>query len=173
MKFFLAHTHTSRLIVKAQIYQIQDDTDNLYLTSIICSATIYLQSYENSAITQYTPYFLREHTIVIDRESVSKSVPLIKVDAVSRNPNNLMPINYKILNDSDKLFVIDSTQGFIYPRYDLGLSPNTYVILVQATDPSNLQYSLTNVYISIVHKSNNMLTCNSEYLTIRIDPTSS
>ncbi len=151
---------------------MQDEINSLYLTSIICSATIYLQSYESSTISQYQPYFLREHTIVIDRESVSKSVPLIKVDAVSRNPNNLMPINYKILNDSDKLFVIDSTQGFIYPRYDLGLSPKTYVILVQATDPSNLQFSLTNVYISIVLKLNNVLTCSSEYLTIQIDPIS-
>ena len=68
--------------------------------------------------------------ITVDRESVSKTVPLIKVDAISRNPNNFMPINYKILNDNENLFVIDSTQGFIYPRYDLGLKLKTYNVLV-------------------------------------------
>ena len=80
----------------------------MYLSSVICTATIYLQSFDSPTITQNRPYFLREYSITIDRESVNKSVPLIKVDAVSRNPNNFMPINYKILNDVENYFVIDS-----------------------------------------------------------------
>lgn len=103
------------------------------MTSIICSATIYWQSYDSPTVTQNAPYFLRDYLITIDRESVNKTVPLIKIDAISRNPNNFMPINYKILNDFDNLFVIDSTQGFIYPRYDLGLKLKTYTLLVSIT----------------------------------------
>lgn len=118
-------------MIKAQIYQLPNDRENIYLSSIICSATIYLQSFDSLTITQHQPYFLRDYSTTIDRESVNKSVPLIKVDAVSRNPNNFMPINYKILNDNENLFVIDSTQGFIYPRYDLGLKLKTYMILVR------------------------------------------
>ncbi len=144
----------------------------MYLSSVICTATIYLQSFDSPTITQNRPYFLREYSITIDRESVNKSVPLIKVDAVSRNPNNFMPINYKILNDVENYFVIDSTQGFIYSRYDYGLPIKTHLIQVQATDPSNLQSSMTNIYISIIAKLNYDLFCSVNYLLLSIDPSS-
>ena len=154
-----------------QIFQVQPLEKNLYLSSIICSATIYLQQFDKPNIIQRQPYFLRQYSVNIDRESVNKNLPLLKIDAISMNPNNLMPINFKILtNEFSYLFIIDSTQGYIYPRYDLGLKPNTYIVKVQATDPSNGQFSLTDVYIRIVFKMGNKLTCNTNYLNLKIDP---
>lgn len=87
------------------------------------------------------------------------------------NPNALMPVNYKILNSADSdLFIIDSTQGFIYPRYDLALAPKIYTVKVQATDPSNGQYSLTDIHINIIYKLGNKLTCNKEFIFLKINP---
>ena len=69
---------------------------------------------------------------MVNRESVNKSRPLAKIEAISLNPSNIMPISYKIVDSSmNKLFLIDSNQGYIYPRFDLGLLPQTYVIKVK------------------------------------------
>ena len=165
---------------------------NLYLSSVICAGTIYLQPFNNALVTQYQPYFLRQYAVTVDRESVFKNKALIKVDAISMNPNNLMPINLQILsNEYSDLFIMDSTQGYIYPRYNLGLTPKTYIIKVyenlnsfkmnifikiifkkvQATDPTNQQYSLTDVYITITFKTDNKLICDSTYLNIKANPT--
>jgi hypothetical protein len=115
-----------------QIYQLQpyNHLSNLYLSSIVCPATIYLQP-RNSSLDRREPYFLRAYTIKIDRESIFKSTALLKVEAVSTNPLSYLPLNYTIINNMNNLFVIDSLQGYIYPRYDLGLSVNTYLIQVR------------------------------------------
>jgi hypothetical protein len=114
-----------------QIYQLQPyEISNLYFSSIVCPATIFLQS-RNSSLERREPYFLREYAIKIDRESIFKSTALLKVEAISTNPLSYLPLNYSIINNMNDLFVIDSLQGYIYPRYDLGLSVNTYSIQVR------------------------------------------
>ena len=101
------------------------------MSSIVCSATIYLQSFNLSLMNKPRhPYFLRQYTTVVDRESVFKTVPLIKVDAISMNQNMFLPLTYTLLNDNNQSFVIDSTQGFIYPRSDLSLAPRSYTLQV-------------------------------------------
>ncbi len=154
-----------------QIFQLQPLDNNLYLSSIICTGTVYLQAFNSPSVTQRQPYFLRQYSVMIDRESVNKSLALVKVDAISMNPYNLMPINFRLLNNFDSdLFIIDSTQGYIYPRYDLGLEPKTYIVKVQASDPSTGQFSVTDVYIKIVFKKENELKCDKYFLTLRINP---
>ena len=104
----------------------------MYLTSIICSATIYLKRFPGLSPLQKNPLFLRQHySITVERESVFKTTPLIKVEAISMNPTNLLPIVYGFVNNIDnEMFVIDTIQGFIYPRYDIGLKPSIYFIQV-------------------------------------------
>ena len=150
---------------------MQPLNENLYLSSIICSASIFLQSFSNANVIKREPYFLRQYSITRDRESVKKDLALVKVSAVSMNPNALMPVGYTILNSAfSDLFIIDSTQGFIYPRYDLALAPKIYIVKVKATDPSNGQYSLTDVHINIIYKMGNKLTCNKDYIYLKINP---
>ena len=76
------------------------------------------------------PYFLRQYSTVVSRNSVLKAVAIVKVEAISMNPNNFLPLSYKIINDVNQYFVIDSTQGFIYPRDDFGLEEGTYNVQV-------------------------------------------
>lgn len=154
-----------------QIFQLQPLDTNLYLSSIICTGTIYLQPFSSPGVIQRQPHFLRQYSVTIDRESVNRSLPLVKVDAISMNPFNLMPVSFRLLNNEySGLFIIDSTQGYIYPRYDLGLEPKTYIVKIQASDPSNGQFSVSDVYISIVFKQGNSLTCNTSFLNLRINP---
>ena len=154
-----------------QIFQLQPLDTNLYLSSIICTGTIYLQPFSNPSVIQRQPLFLRQYSVTIDRESVNRSLPLVKVDAISMNPFNLMPVSFRLLNNEySDLFIIDSTQGYIYPRYDLGLEPKTYIVKIQASDPSNGQFSVSDVYIRIVFKQGNLLICNTSFLNLRINP---
>ena len=158
------------------MYQVQNISifgSHLYLSSKLCSATIYLQQSTNASMSYKSknPYFLRQYTAIIDRESIFKKVPLIKVDAISMNQNIYLPLAYSLLNDYNQSFVIDSTQGFIYPRYDFGLSPNTYQLQVQATDPIDQSFSITNVIIVVLFKATNRLKCNTNYLLSRLTKT--
>lgn len=102
----------------------------MYLSSITCSGTIYLKSFVGYSTTQQIPYFLRQYSITIDREAIFKTIPLLKVDAISMSPKNSNPISYSIIGSSNDLFVIDNIQGFLYSRYDLGLKPKTYTVQV-------------------------------------------
>jgi hypothetical protein len=118
-------------MVNVKIYQIQPyETNDLYLSSITCSGTIYLKSFVGYSTTQQIPYFLRQYSITIDREAIFKTIPLLKVDAISMSPKNSNPISYSIIGSSNDLFVIDNIQGFLYSRYDLGLKPKTYTVQV-------------------------------------------
>ena len=120
-----------RITVTVQIFQLQSLDPNLFLSSVICTGTIYLQLFNNVAVIQRPPYFLSQYSVTIDRESVNKSVPLIKIDAISMIPSSMAPISFRILNNEySDLFIIDMMQGFIYPRYDLGLPTKTYIIKV-------------------------------------------
>ncbi len=120
-----------RITLTVQVFQLQPLDENLFLSSIVCKATIYLQKFNSSTVAQRPPYFLSQYSATVDRESVNKSVPLIKIDAISMVPNSMTPIGFRILNNEySDLFIIDMMQGFIYPRYDLSLAPKTYVIKV-------------------------------------------
>jgi hypothetical protein len=120
------------MIVNVRIYQIQPfDSNDLYLSSTICSATIYLRAFNSLSMAQQIPYFLGQYSTTIDRDSVFKNVPLLKVDAVSMNPKNFLPVSYSIISDNADLFVVDSVQGFLYSRYDLGLKAKTYIVQVK------------------------------------------
>ena len=109
-----------------------------YFSSIVCSALIYLRESQKFALRgvgvathhDLSPYFLRKYSTSLSQNAVLKNVPLIKVEAISMNSKNFLPLSYKIVNDVNKYFVIDSTQGFIYPRDDFGLDVNTYSIEV-------------------------------------------
>jgi hypothetical protein len=118
---------------------------------------------------QRQPYFLQKYSTIVYREYVFKSVALIKVQAISMNPNNMLPISYSIVNDSSQLFTVDSTQGFIYPRIDHGLEPKIYSLLVQATDLTDKTFSTTTVTISVMSKLENELLCDTEYLVLKVD----
>lgn len=110
-----------------------------YFSSIVCSALIYLRESQKFVLRgvgvaathhDLSPYFLRKYSTSLSQNAVLKNVPLIKVEAISMNSKNFLPLSYKIVNDVNKYFVIDSTQGFIYPRDDFGLDVNTYSIEV-------------------------------------------
>ena len=102
------------------------------MSSIICSSTIYLQPSTGPNVPAQPPYFLQVYSTVVNRESINKSIPLVKVNAVSFNSNNLIPLSYSIVSDgiSETLFYIDQSQGFIYPRNDLSLRVQTYFMQV-------------------------------------------
>ncbi len=108
-----------------------------YFSSIVCSALIYLRESQRFVLRgvgidthDLSPYFLRKYSTSLSQNVVLKNVPLIKVEAISMNSKNFLPLSYKIVNDVNKYFVIDSTQGFIYPRDDFGLDVDTYIIEV-------------------------------------------
>ena len=113
-----------------RVYQV--DSNNLFLSSIQCSSTIYLSYFSSTTYQQRQPYFLsNEYSVVVDNQYVSKSNGLVKVEAVSMNPRNFMPIVYSIVDTQlNELFVIDSIQGFIYPRYDKSIPPKIYIFQV-------------------------------------------
>jgi hypothetical protein len=122
-----------RIDIKVKVYQKQKfGSESLYLSSIVCSATIYIDQFNELYAFRKEPYFIsNSFKATVERESVSKTKPLIKIDAISMNPNNMIPIRYSILNEEAKnMFVIDSAQGYIYPRSDYSLEPKTYNILV-------------------------------------------
>jgi len=122
-----------RIDVKVKVYQKQAfASESLYLSSIVCSATIYIDQFNELYAFRKEPFFIsNSFKATVERESVLKIKPLIKIDAISMNLNNMIPIRYSILNNEAKtLFAIDSTQGYIYPRNDYNLEPKTYNILV-------------------------------------------
>ena len=126
-------TNFDRIDIKIKVHQKEAfGSQSLYLSSIVCSATIYLDEFNELYAFRKEPYFIsNSFSATVERESVLRIKPLIKIDAISMNPNNMIPIRYGIVNDEAKsLFVIDSTQGYIYPRYDYSLEPRTYNILV-------------------------------------------
>jgi hypothetical protein len=74
--------------------------------------------------------FLRtQYTASIYEETLSKITPIIKVEAVSTNSSIHSPLIYSLVNERER-FIIDSAQGFIYPRHDLSLEPGVYPIKV-------------------------------------------
>lgn len=76
------------------------------------------------------PFFLRnQYAANIYDELISKIVPVIKVEAVSTNSSIRSPLIYSLSNERER-FIIDSAQGFIYPRYDLTLDSGVYSIKV-------------------------------------------
>jgi hypothetical protein len=128
------------MVVKVKVLQL-NKLNNTYFSSIICSALIYLRAAQvfalrgvgdglGAATHDLKPYFLRKFSTTLSHNSVLKSVALIKVEAISMNSKNFLPLSYQIINEVNKYFVIDSTQGFIYPRDDFGLDVNTYNIQV-------------------------------------------
>ena len=128
------------MVVKVKVLQL-NKLSNTYFSSIVCSALIYLRAAQvftlrgvgDGATHDLKPYFLRKFSTTLSRNSVLKSVALIKVEAISMNSKNFLPLSYQIINEVNKHFVIDSTQGFIYPRDDFGLDVNTYNIQVLTT----------------------------------------
>ena len=189
-----------RVSVKVKVYQVNIQQRSTYFSSLICSATIYVKprssfglrglSDPSAATRDLRPYFLRKYSIVVSRNSVLKSVALIKIEAISMNPKNVLPLSYKIVNEVNHYFVIDSTQGFIYPRDDFGLDVKTYSIQVcifseinfnknfiivfkqkvQATDMTDNYFSQTYVTISVVPNKDTKVTCNSNYLAVQLNP---
>jgi hypothetical protein len=161
--------------VKLRIFQIQPTNipqGRLYYSSITCSGIIYLKPSIGRIEQQTVPYFLKEYSITVDRESIFKTISIIKVEAISMNPKNFMPISYSIVassNFNENLFTIDNMQGFIYPKDDLSLKPNIYSLKVKATDPTDQSYAITNVKIVVELKKNNQLICNTNYLVIRLN----
>ena len=123
-----------RVRIEVAVFQLQNEPvaetslGNVYLFYVTCSAVIYLPSVHAS--TQKTPYFIRDYTAVVDRESVTKTKAIVKLDAVSlsENQRNSLILYTIVGDDSNALFVIDRMQGYIYPRYDYGLAVNTYVV---------------------------------------------
>ena len=124
------------MVVKVKVLQL-NKLSNTYFSSIVCSALIYLRAAQvftlrwvGDGTHDLKPYFLRKFSTTLSRNSVLKYVALIKVEAISMNSKNFLPLSYQIINEVNKYFVIDSTQGFIYPRDDFGLDVNTYNIQV-------------------------------------------
>ncbi|CAF0789975.1 unnamed protein product [Brachionus calyciflorus] len=160
-----------RIYLDVDVYQIQPNLpDNIYFSSITCSATIYLKNIDQPDPTIQEPFFLRTYEIEVEREFVLKTVPLLKIEAILMNPNSVLPIQYSLLDNSDRLFHIDTIQGLIYPVEDFILETRVYRLTGKATDPSNGLFSITKILISVVQKSKTRLECETEYLIAKIDP---
>jgi hypothetical protein len=67
------------------------------------------------------PHFIQSYVVSVKQEAISRSIPLLKVEAISRNSNNSINMIYSILNDEDGVFNIDPLDGFIYANRDSGL----------------------------------------------------
>ncbi len=120
-----------------QILQVQPSfcstTGDVFFYSIECSTTVYLDNANCNGRTVSIikkPYFIQQYTVNIKQESISRLVPLVKVEAISRNSNNSINMIYMILDDMEGLFYIDVIDGFIYTHRDYGLEPRTYTITV-------------------------------------------
>lgn len=117
-----------------RVYQVRMYQDRmLYSSSIKCPATIYLNSpssNRSTAARHSEPFFLRtQYAANIYDETISKVMPILKVEAVTTNSSIHSPLIYTLINERDR-FIIDSAQGFIYPRSDLTLDSGVYSLKV-------------------------------------------
>ena len=150
-------------------------TNALYLSSLLCSASIYLNYYNGfMPFMQRQPRFLSaEYSVVVDRDSVYLQVPLVKLEAISTNPDTTTdsqwPIVYSIVEASvGDVLRVDSFEGFVYPRFDLALAPQLYSFTVMALDQSNQLTATVNVSIVVTYRSKYRVTCATDYLVIRL-----
>lgn len=93
-------------------------------------AIIYIKPFEQSYISDQKPIFLRKYEIQIESIQLQKSVPLIKIEAISMNPYNNLPIQYKLINKNEKFFFIDSIQGLVYLSDNVNLENKIYEFTV-------------------------------------------
>lgn len=120
------------MVVKVKAYQIQEElNDSLYFSSVTCMAIIYLKGLKHQPyIDDQRPVFLRKFDIQIEKELIESLMPILKIEAISMNPNNNLPIKYK-LNNNNHIFYIDNFQGFVYFKNDLNLEIKTYQVEVR------------------------------------------
>lgn len=120
-----------RIDIYVDVYQIRFyEWKLLYSSSVKCSATIYLKYFSPTNLNKNEPYFLRDYSANIFDEHILKTIPILKVEAVSTNSSIHSPLIYMLSNEREK-FIIDSSQGFIYPRFnDLALESGVHTIKV-------------------------------------------
>ena len=83
--------------------------------------------------------FLQQYSVTVSQELITRNLPLLKVEAISRNSNNSMNIAYSILDNFNQLFFIDSVDGFIYSTKGSGIEPRVYKLTVRIFNFFNLQ----------------------------------
>jgi hypothetical protein len=126
-----------RIEVYTQVYEVKRTSEHggnvgeiIFSSSIKCTATVYLKEFNlNDRNSKKEPSFLREYSVQIFDELILKTIPILRVEAVSTNSLIHSPLIYTLL-DGQENFLIDSAQGFIYPRQDSSLQPGITQIKV-------------------------------------------
>jgi hypothetical protein len=72
---------------------------------------------------------LQKYSLTVNQMSILKTIPLLKVEAVSRNSNNTLNLIYSLVNQTLNMY-IDQIEGFIYATKDYGLEPKLHQIQV-------------------------------------------
>lgn len=167
-----------RILISVKVYQLQhykSTEDNIYFYSTECQAIIYLSNSDLDTVriqrpsaSLSPPWFIQKYSVVISHDKLSRSVPVVKVEAVSRNSNNSMSLIYTLVDDYQNVFMIDAIDGFIYLRQDTGLEPGVYSVMVKVTDQIENLSSVTKVQIAVVSDGKRSLICNTDYLVIHV-----
>lgn len=119
------------MVIKIKAYQVQKElNDSLYFSSVTCMAIIYFKNLKQPYIYDQKPIFLRNYDIQIEKELVGNLMPLFKIEAISMNPKNNLPIKYTLIKNSE-LFYIDTFQGFVYLKDNLSLEIKVYELTVR------------------------------------------